>query len=66
MQKPMLLIYGARDALVKAEPSFDRAKALNPRINGKFYLQSGHSPFLEEPGRFNRDLANFVDAAIQQ
>lgn len=66
MHKPMLLIYGARDALVQAKPSFDRAKALNPRINGKFYLQSGHSPFLEEAERFNRDLARFVDTAIQR
>ncbi|WP_371264398.1 alpha/beta fold hydrolase [Pseudomonas sp. NFACC43] len=65
MHKPLLLIYGARDALVQAEPSFNRAKALNPSILGKFYPSSGHSPFLEEAGRFNRDLSAFVDAAMR-
>lgn len=65
MRKPMLLIYGARDALVQAEPSFNRAKALNPHIVGKFYQESGHSPFLEDADRFNLDLSRFVDTAIQ-
>lgn len=63
MHKPLLLIYGARDALVQAEPSFSRAKALNPRAIGKFYPEAGHSPFIEETQRFNRDLSAFVDAA---
>jgi len=61
MHKPMLVIYGARDALVQAEPSFNRAKALNPRALGKFYADSGHAPFVEEPERFNRDVADFVN-----
>ncbi|WEX96582.1 alpha/beta hydrolase [Achromobacter sp. SS2-2022] len=63
MHKPLLLIYGARDALVQAGPSFSRAKALNPRAIGKFYPEAGHSPFIEETQRFNRDLSAFVDAA---
>jgi len=62
MHKPLLLVYGAGDALVQAEPSFKRAKALNPGVIGKFYPESGHSPFLEEADRFNRDLSTFVDA----
>ncbi len=62
MDKPLLLIYGEADALVQARPSFNRAKALNPGVSGKFYAQSGHAPFLEEADRFNRDLANFVEA----
>lgn len=62
MHKPLLLIYGARDALVQAEPSFSRAKKLNPSVIGKFYPESGHSPFFEEADRFNRDLSAFVDA----
>ncbi|WP_447922732.1 alpha/beta fold hydrolase [Achromobacter aegrifaciens] len=66
MHKPLLLIYGARDALVQAEPSFNRAKTLNPRVAGKFYPESGHSPFLEEAERFNRDLALFVEAATRR
>lgn len=62
MGKPLLLIYGEQDALVQAVPSFQRARALNPRVMGKFYPASGHSPFLEETRRFNRDLSEFVDA----
>lgn len=62
-QVPVLLLYGARDALVQAEPAIARAKALNPRIRSTLYAHSGHAPFVEEPARFDRDLAAFVDAA---
>jgi pimeloyl-ACP methyl ester carboxylesterase len=62
-QVPVLLIYGERDALVQARPTIARAMALNPRIQSQLYADSGHAPFLEEPTRFNRDLARFVDAA---
>jgi len=65
MHKPLLLVYGARDALVQPEASFNRARILNPGIIGKFYPDSGHSPFLEQAERFNRDLSDFVDAAIR-
>lgn len=65
MRKPLLLIYGARDALVQAGPSMDRAKRLNPRIRGTVYADSGHAPFVEEAERFNRDLAAFIDAAAR-
>ena len=61
MRKPMLLIYGAKDALVQAEPSFNRARALNPGVEGKIYAGSGHAPFVEEAERFNRDLADFIN-----
>lgn len=60
---PVLLLYGARDALVKAEPSIARAKRLNPRIHSVLYADSGHAPFLEEPDRFNRDLLAFIRSA---
>lgn len=66
MHKPLLLIYGERDALVQARPSFNRAKALNPSVTGKFYPTSGHSPFLEESERFNQDLAAFVESAANR
>lgn len=62
-QVPVLLLYGERDALVQAGPAIARAKALNPRVRSTLYAQSGHAPFLEEPERFDRDLAAFVDAA---
>jgi pimeloyl-ACP methyl ester carboxylesterase len=59
---PVLLIYGARDALVQAKPAIARAAELNPRIQSKLYADSGHAPFIEEPERFNRDLSGFIDS----
>ncbi|NDL65684.1 alpha/beta fold hydrolase [Acerihabitans arboris] len=63
---PVLLIYGAQDALVQAKPTMARAMALNPAIQGKLYANSGHAPFIEEPERFNRDLSAFVDTLSQR
>lgn len=63
MKKPLLLLYGERDALVNAGPAIARARQLNPRATSVLYAESGHAPFIEEPQRFNRDLARFADAA---
>jgi len=63
---PLLLIYGAHDALVQAGPSIARATSLNPAIQARLYADAGHAPFLEEPERFNRDLAAFVAAALSR
>ncbi|USX26241.1 alpha/beta hydrolase [Oxalobacteraceae bacterium OTU3CINTB1] len=59
---PVLLIYGAQDALVKARPSIARAAEVNPRIRSVLYDASGHAPFIEETDRFNRDLSSFIDS----
>ncbi|MFP5077920.1 alpha/beta fold hydrolase [Rhizobium sp. YIM 134829] len=56
---PVLMLYGEQDALVKAQASLARAKALNPAIRSTVYAKSGHAPFLEEADRFNEDLASF-------
>ena len=58
---PLWLLYGEKDALVRPAASIARALALNPRVKFTRYADSGHSPFLEEAPRFNRDLAAFVD-----
>lgn len=63
MKTPLLLLYGERDALVNAGPAIARARQLNPRARSVLYAESGHAPFIEEPQRFNRDLARFADAA---
>jgi len=63
MHKPLLLIYGKQDALVQPIASAARAKELYPRAAIELYAKSGHSPFFEEPTRFNRDLSKFVDVA---
>ena len=57
---PLLFIYGSRDALVDTPTTLARATALNPRIQSKVYVDAGHAPFIEEPDRFNHDLAEFV------
>jgi non-heme chloroperoxidase len=57
---PLLFLYGGQDALVDTRVTLARATALNPRIASKVYAESGHAPFIEEPDRFNRDLANFA------
>jgi non-heme chloroperoxidase len=59
---PLLFIYGGRDALVDTPTTLARATALNPRIMSKVYAQAGHASFIEEPDRFNHDLAEFVSA----
>jgi len=58
----VLLLYGARDALVNPTAAIARAKELRPGVQTTLYADSGHAPFIEEPARFNRDLAAFIDA----
>lgn len=60
VRKPMLQIYGERDALVRAGASAQRARELNPSIETLFYAETGHAPFVEQAQRFNKDLAAFV------
>ena len=62
MTRPLLLIYGARDALVEHGASLERAMALNPSATQAIYATSGHAPFMEESERFGRDLAAFVES----
>ncbi|MBV6272452.1 alpha/beta hydrolase [Alcaligenaceae bacterium CGII-47] len=63
---PILLIYGAHDALVNTEAAIARAQTLNPQIQNKIYANSGHAPFIEEPDRFNQDLSAFIDISSVQ
>jgi pimeloyl-ACP methyl ester carboxylesterase len=58
---PVLLLYGARDALIHTPAAIARAKVLNRGIHSKVYAASGHAPFIEEPDRFNGDLAGFME-----
>ncbi|WP_234712254.1 alpha/beta hydrolase, partial [Xanthomonas perforans] len=58
---PVLLMYGARDALVATEPTVARARQLQPRAQTVLYPDAGHAPFLEDSARFNQDLLRFVE-----
>jgi len=61
---PILLTHGRHDRLVRVAMS-ERIKALHPGSRLSVYAQSGHSPFYEEPARFNRELAAFVTEAAR-
>lgn len=61
---PVLAFYGLKEELVEVQPSINRLKELNPRVQTKLYANSGHAPFLEEAQRFNHDLATFVDLVV--
>lgn len=63
---PLLFVYGARDALVDTPRTLARAAALNPHIETQVYADAGHAAFIEQPERFNRDLAAFARAAFAQ
>lgn len=57
---PLLFIYGEHDALVRPQASLEQAARVNPRIQSRLYAHSGHAPFIEEPARFNQELARFA------
>ena len=62
LSKPLLVTYGAADTVVL--PAM--AKLIQqrcPRAKLSAYLDTGHLPFLEEPDRFNQELAAFAGAA---
>src|SRR5690606_24808671 len=61
LRKPLLLLYGGKGALVLPEPSIRRVLAPKADARVLVYPDSGHAPFLEEAGRFGRDLAACVD-----
>lgn len=62
---PVLLLYGAQDALVQPSAAIARALQINPGVKSTVYENSGHAPFLEESERFNRDLAAFMDSSLK-
>lgn len=62
---PVLLLYGAQDALVQPSAAIARAVQINPGVMSTVYENSGHAPFLEESERFNRDLAAFMDSSLK-
>ncbi|MDP2697245.1 alpha/beta fold hydrolase [Thalassospira sp.] len=59
---PILLTHGVHDRLVRIAMS-ERIKAINADSRLSLFSKSGHSPFYEEPARYNRELAEFVTAS---
>lgn len=56
---PILLTHGVHDHIVRLAMT-ECVKALRPDSELSLYEDSGHSPFIEEPDRFGRELAAFV------
>ena len=59
LQMPVLLIQGTDDALVPLDYTRQLARRM-PTAQILEYENSGHSPFLEQPERFNRDVLTFL------
>ncbi|MCK8787370.1 alpha/beta hydrolase [Roseomonas sp. NAR14] len=62
LRLPVLVTHGEKDrVLTPALARFTAATVPGARLS--LYAESGHSPFWEEPARFNRELAEFVKQA---
>lgn len=59
---PILLTHGVHDRLVRIAMS-ERIKSIHANSQLSVFLNSGHSPFYEEPARYGRELAAFVTSA---
>lgn len=63
---PVMLNVGTRDLSTPEQPARELAARLERqgvRVAVSVYPDAGHSPFVEEPARFNAELAAFVRAA---
>jgi pimeloyl-ACP methyl ester carboxylesterase len=56
---PVLISQGAEDAVVLAAHTAHLQSCI-PGARASFYAGVGHSPFFEDPSRFNRELAAFA------
>jgi pimeloyl-ACP methyl ester carboxylesterase len=62
MRRPLLVSYGAADSIVL--PAMAQAIAERcPAARLSEYAGCAHAPFLEQPARFNRELAELARAA---
>lgn len=60
LNMPVLIIYGAHDGSVPAE-AVERLLRDVPTARASRFEDAGHSPFAEEPQRFNAELSEFID-----
>lgn len=61
---PTLVVHGGEDRIVRVGTARRMAETV-PEAELLVYEGLGHAPFLEDPERFNRDLAQFVRVAHQ-
>ncbi len=62
---PMLLVVGGKDGSTP-EPVARALASRVPDVSVAVYPDSGHSPFVEEPARFNAELAAFAKRCFTQ
>lgn len=62
IDRPVLIVHGSADAIVLAAAA-DHHAAVIPGAQLVWYEGVGHSPFMEAPDRFDRDLEAFAVAA---
>jgi len=60
LKTPALVTHGEADTVIMPQMAHD-VLAHHPDAQGSWYPGVGHMPFMEEPERFNRELAAFVD-----
>jgi non-heme chloroperoxidase len=59
LTKPLLAIHGVEDTVVAALCGITVSE-LAPKGDLRLYENTGHSPFVEQPERFNQDLTDFA------
>lgn len=59
LEKPVLVTHGREDVVVLPTAAEEHASAI-PNARTSFYSEVGHTPFREDPERFNRELREFV------
>jgi pimeloyl-ACP methyl ester carboxylesterase len=60
LNTPCLLVYGQNDPGVEALPAQGQYAELPKNMQQIVFEQSGHFPMLDEPGKFNRLLSDFL------
>lgn len=60
MNLPVLIVHGAKDAAVQ-QSAVDSLVRRLPKGRSSRYDAAGHTPFVEDAPRFNRELAGFIE-----
>lgn len=63
LDKPVLMTHGQRDKVVLPAMGEHILKTCG-NCAASWYADAGHAPFLEDPARFNRELADFARKAL--
>ena len=57
---PVMIVHGAKDAALP-QAAVDALVQRLPKAKASRYDNAGHAPFIEDPARFNRELADFAE-----